>query len=499
PKHYRDKLMREVRACVRRRMDAVFAEQERNGQQQRQMGEGDRLNMLTHLVKEDLEFVRDELVGCFPSSYEIFEVFVREYHAVVVEQTDPLVEQPGLLEGGDIVGLLQWARQHQMVMRKELGVPREYLEPPLLGGQEERLSQALLDIICRNVGQWLQNDLAAKTQIFVERAEPPTVYYKYYTMGIPGIVFKILHEQIGLIKESNRAKLLCDFFTQVRVLLGHNHQAWKTIMDRETQRQIKRPEEVAPGLVDYGIALINDQYQCVRETENIAGSLEGSLSRTYQERAAADLEGMKQDFSEVMEFGMDSLVEIVYSDLSEVVEMLFTPAWYKGDLLEPVVKTLEDYCADFEANLNPGVLARLVQKLMERFVVVYLEAAHMNKKVSFKKGEAGNKIRDEMRTASKFFIRFVARATVNEVFKPVEFMVSLIEQPPSVIVIEFLNVKSKFPDVPLQFIEDVLSKRSDASKANFKSVIESLRADANSQANMIVVKPTLFSKLRSYK
>ncbi|KAJ1911410.1 SNARE-binding exocyst subunit S6 [Mycoemilia scoparia] len=501
PKYYKAKLVDEIRSCVRRRMDAVFQEQDKaDGVSGSKGVDVEKLKHMTQLVKEDLEFVQEEIVPCFPPSYDCFGVFSKEYHFLVTERTDPLVEQPGLLEGGDIVHLLQWSREHQMVMRKELRIPREHLEsPPLLRGQEERLAQSLLDIICRNVDQWFRNDLAAKTRVFIERVEPPTVYYKYYTMNIPSIIFKIIREQVELIKDSNRAKLLCDFFSQIRILLGHNHQAWNRIMEEETERQIKKPDEVIPGLVDYAIALINDMYQCIQETDSLIKSLEGSLTRTYKERADTDLNGMSDDLNRVLQFCIECLVDIVYSDLGEVIDMLFTPAWYKDDLLHPVIKTLEDYCSDFEANLNKDLIPQLTNAMMERFVIEYLDSVHTNKKVTFKVNKAEAKIRDEVRMASRFFMKFVGRNAITEAFRPIEFLVSLIEQPPSVIVIEFLNVKNKFPDVPIAFIEDVLSRRSDASKSNFKAIIENLRGDSKNAANMIVVNPTIFSKLRSYK
>ncbi|KAJ2354603.1 SNARE-binding exocyst subunit S6 [Coemansia sp. RSA 2611] len=202
-------------------------------------------------------------------------------------------------------------------------------------------------------------------------------------------------------------------------------------------------------------------------------------------------------FMGVAEAATQTLADIVFSDLRPITAALFTADWYQDDLLQPVIETLKDYCQDFHDHLDKYLYRRLMQDLLSRFALSYVDA--VAGKVKLRKGQASEKLNLELHRASKFFKEHMDGAAVSETLNIVRILISLIDSTPAMIFLEFFSVKKQYPDLPLALIEDILSKRDDLEKQQLKSILESLRQKSKGDTGSSLAKQrTLFSKLKNY-
>jgi hypothetical protein len=109
--------------------------------------EQDPANFLGSLgwMYQDLIRMENDVVLCFPPEYEIYSLYVREYHKALNGTIKKLVaSEPG---ASVLLALFEWLKEYKKDM-KELGVPPELLEPALLDGKEQSLIEDYLNVVC---------------------------------------------------------------------------------------------------------------------------------------------------------------------------------------------------------------------------------------------------------------------------------------------------------------------------------------------------------------
>ncbi|KAJ2478084.1 SNARE-binding exocyst subunit S6 [Coemansia sp. RSA 2131] len=486
PKRYKKKLLEFIHTFVSSRVGEFF------GQEVRDL---ENITEVTGFVIDELTFVSDAVAPAFPGTYFVFDVFVDEYHRSVVENTGTLAA--GDLDGGSILMLLRWMREYHGAMRKELSIPKDQLKPPLLDGREDQLAQEYLDIASKKIREWITNLMRTENESFVNRLDAPSMGEDgLYVTGGSIYLFEIVNQNIELVTEAQRAKLLCDLVAECNKVFQDISKQWRELLSAEKTKQIEAPETAAEGLVDYTMALANEQIRSVVQAETIRDETGERLTRAHQERFKAELSQTMDIFMNVAEAATQTLADIVFSDLRPITAVLFTAEWYEDDLLQPVIETLKDYCQDFHDHLDKYLYRRLMQDLLSRFALSYVDA--VSGKIKLHKGQASEKLNLEMHRASKFFKEHMDSAAVSETLNIVRILISLIDSTPAMIFLEFFSIKKQYPDLPPMLIEDILSKRDDLEKQQLKTILESLRQKSKGDAGALNKQRTLFSKLKSY-
>lgn len=486
-KHYKQKLLDLIHTFVSERVSEFF-KNDANGL--------DGIDEVTGFVVDELTFVAEAVAPAFPPNYHIFDVYVDEYHQAVVANTNELVS--GELEGGDILKLLRWMREYHSSMRKELSIPKDQLNPALLEGREDQLAQEYLDIASSKIRSWVANLMSTEIETFKGRQDAPNMGEDglYFTGGSV-YLFEIVNQNINLVIDAQRAKLLCDLMVECNKVFQDTGKQWRELLESEKTKQIESPETVAEGLVDYTMALANEQIRAVVQAETIRDETGDRLSRVYQERFKNELSQSMDIFMGVAEASTQTLADIVFSDLLPITSALYTNEWYQEDLLQPVIETLMDYCQDFQDHLDKYLYRRLMQDLLSRFALSYIDA--VAGKVKFYKGKTSEKLSLELHRAAKFFKSHMDSTAVAETLNVVRILISIIDSTPTMIFLEFFSVKKQYPDLPLPLVEDILSKRDDLDKQQLKNILESLRQKSQGDTGSSLAKQrTLFSKLKNY-
>ncbi|KAI9502180.1 exocyst complex component Sec6-domain-containing protein [Coemansia spiralis] len=486
-KGYKQKLLNLLHEFIDKRVSEFFKNEAKGI---------DGITEVTGFIVDELTFAADVVAPAFPAKYFIFDLLVNEYHQSVVKNANELVS--GDLGGGEILTLLRWVREYNVAMRKELGIQKDQLKPALLEGREDQLAQEYLDIAVSKIREWIKNLMTTECDTFAKRLDAPSMGEDgLYVTGGSIYLFEIINQNIELVTEAQRAKLLCDLMAECNKVFQDVSKQWRDLLEGEKTKQIETPESVAEGLVDYTMALANEQIRSVVQAETIRDETGERLTRSHQERFKSELSQTMDIFMNVAEAATQTLADIVFSDLRPITSALYTPEWYQDDLLQPVIETLKDYCQDFQDHLDKYLYKRLMQDLLSRFALSYIDA--VAGKVKFHKGKTTEKLSLEMHRASKFFKEHMDAGAVSDTLNVVRILVSVVDSTPTMIFLEFFSVKKQYPDLPLALVEDILSKRDDLEKQQLKTILESLRQKSKGDTGSSLAKQrTLFSKLKNY-
>ncbi|KAJ1651146.1 SNARE-binding exocyst subunit S6 [Dispira simplex] len=452
---------------------------------------------LTENMVHNLALVRNHIAPCFPPDYNIFPFFVRRFHEAVYKHTQRLLQGP--VDGGIILDLLRVSQDYNITVCQSLGIPQEWLEPKLLEGKDEALIQEYLGIVRRKLREWMDNLMVTETQEFTSRSKPPEVDADgLYCLQASVIMFQIVNEQVDLACEANRGRLVLDVVGECQTIFRSTQQQWKQLLNSEYRRQVTHPDDAPAGLVDYIIALANDQLRSAEHTENVLQRACETVNRSHQDRLQADLTAAMDGFLAIAQLCCTTLAQIVYNDVTPVFQQLFTPAWYKEDIMQAVVLTLQDYTSDFRGHLNGFLCDKVIKDLLEWYSITYLDSVH-NKNARFTRPASVEKFQSDIQAAEAYFKSCLAPEVVDEWLQPLRQTCALIESSPTLIFLDFYSMKKQYPDLPLSFVKDILQKREDVDKSQVKEIMETLTSKVKNDAGTgSLSRQTIFSKLSNY-
>ncbi|KAJ1909533.1 SNARE-binding exocyst subunit S6 [Tieghemiomyces parasiticus] len=451
---------------------------------------------LTENVAQDLALVQNYVAPCFPPDFDILPFFVTHYHRAVYDHVQRLQDSP--MDGGTILDLLRVSREYHVTIYETLGFPQEWLEPKLLEGKEEVLIQEYMAIVRKKLREWVDNLMTTETAEFVNRTKAPEVDAdNLYCMQTSVIMFQIVNEQVELACESTRGRLIFDVVSECHAVFRIAQQQWKRHLDAECRRQATRAADVPPGLVDYVIALANDHLRAVEYTESVLSRACEVVNRSYQEKLHAELSLAMDEFMNLAKACCTALCGIVFDDVLPVFGQLFTPAWYKDDILQAVVLTLKDYSEDFRHHLHEYLFELVIKHILERFATLYLDAV-ANKGARFTRPASVTKFHADVEAAKTFFQTCLDAATVDAWLQPLHQTGALIESSATLIFLDFYAMKKQYPDLPLSFVKDILQKRDDVDRSQVKEIMETLNNKVKSEPSGMHKTQTVFSQLTNY-
>jgi hypothetical protein len=157
-------------------------------------------------VYQDLIVIERDVVACFPQDWDIYSHMVREYHKALNTTIQRLLASEP--DATALLTLHAWLKEYKSSM-KELDVPPELLEPPLLGGNEQSLIDDYLKLIVKKLDEWSANLMKTELAEFTLRAEPPELDADgQYGMQGAVILFQMVNQQVDAAMESGQGMIL---------------------------------------------------------------------------------------------------------------------------------------------------------------------------------------------------------------------------------------------------------------------------------------------------
>ena len=459
-KHYRSNIMKAIVESIKDKFDEAYSRDQQNP-----------TAFLENLgwIYQDIIRIASDVVPCFPPNYEIFACYVKEYHKSLNTTINTLIDAGP--EASVLLTLHAWLKEYKKSM-KELEIAPELLDPPLLEGKEQRLIDDYLQLIVKKLDEWSRNITTTEVAEFTTRAEPPEVDSDgmYGTQGAV-ILFQMVNQQVDAALESGQGAILARVVAEVNRVMRGIQEQWTKVIETEFKKHAEKPEEVAGGLVEYTIALANDQIKSADYSEALLGRLEPLVSEKYRVPINERLNDAIDGYLDVAKKCTQTLIDIIFNDLKPATKQLFQAPWYDG-IMRQIVETIRDYMSDYQNYLNPSLLEVLVEDLLDTFLVTYLNALANSPKL--KMPAATERIKEDVSAVFSFFSTFKAPKELEAYFEIVEMILALLEASKDMVFLSFWAfAKVHGPNIP--FVEGLMKARGDFDRSAVNEVMESVK------------------------
>lgn len=445
---------------------------------QRFGSDGRFLDFLDHLdwIYKDLDMIKELVVPLFPEDYNIYRVFVKSYHKHLgkILRDRILATEP---EASALLTLYQFTQEYSSTMKGELDVPAEWLQPTLLEGKEQDIIDDYLSLITRKIDEWTANLMSDEIQIFVARSDAPEKDSEgLYGLNYASILFDMLIQQCELAADSNQGAILAQAVSRSAEAMRNTQATWLRVLESEFRKQInaKNPDDVPPGLTEYVIALCNELIKSADLAEGFGKRFEGLVSNKYKAQIREDVDNSVNGYLDVSARCGGILVQFVFEDLKPAVKDLFTfPAWYAEGVCTTIIETMRDYLSDYAELLNPNFFeARLLQDLIDRFLVSYLGA--LRKASKLKMPGAADRMKADVEEFKVMIGIWLRENEWEERAGVLDLVLALLTSSSTMLFLPYWSfAKSCGPN--LAFVESIMKARDDLDKQDVSGVMESAR------------------------
>jgi len=459
-KHYRSKILKAITQSIHERVENAYTRMV-----------DDPVKFLGGLqwLYRDLLRVESDVVPCFPADYDIYSVYVREYHKALGVVVKRIAEAKS--DASVLLALYEWLKEYKDNM-KELKVAPELLDPPLLDGKEQTLIEDYVQLIIRKLDEWSANLMKTEIAEFTKREEAPELDSdNLYSMQGGFILFQMLNQQVDLAADSGQGAILARVVGESNRVMRHIQEQWVKTIDSEFRKQIEKPEEVAGGLVEYCIALANDQVKSADFCEAMLARLEPLVSEKYRIPINERLNEAIDGYLDVAKKCMQTLIDMIFNDLKPATKNLFQQPWYDG-IIRQIVETMKDYMADYQSFLNSALLELLKEDLIDAFIVTYLNALANAPKLRMP--ACAERFKEDVTEVFVFFTTLSAAKDVEARFEVLELVLSMLEASRDIAFLSVWNfVKVHGPNIA--FVESLIRARGDFDRSSANDVMESIK------------------------
>ena len=459
-KHYRSKILKAIAQSINDRMENAY---------NRLVDDPVKFLGGLQWLYRDILRVESEVVPCFPADYDIYSVYIREYHKALNVVVHKIAKAKS--DASVLLALYEWLKEYKDNM-KELKVTPELLDPPLLDGKEQSLIEDYVQLIIRKLDEWSSNLMKTEILEFTKREEAPELDSdNIYSMQVGVILFQMVNQQVDLAADSGQGAILARVVSESNRVMRNIQDQWVKIVDSEFKRQIEKPEEVAGGLVEYCIALANDQVKSADFCEAMLGRLESLVSEKYRVMINERLNDAIDGYLDVAKKCMQTLIDMIFNDLKPATKNLFQAPWYEG-IMRQIVETMKDYMADYQSYLNSALLELMTEDLMDAFIVTYLNALANAPKLRMP--AAAERFKEDVTEVFEFFTTLTSTKDVEARFEVLELVLSMLEASKEIVFLSIWNF-AKVHGLNIAFVESLMRARSDIDRSAVNEIMEILK------------------------
>ncbi|KAI5478010.1 exocyst complex component sec6 [Pseudohyphozyma bogoriensis] len=482
-KHYRAKVMDKIRESCRTAIEKSYAKHGDNG-----VAWLDDLDW----IFDDLQLVDEELVPMFPPDWNIGVVYMKAYHKALYDFLATWVKSGP--DAGSLLRLAQYTKEYKTTVLKEMGVPEDLVTPPLLDGKEQDLIEQYFKMIVKKMDEWSANLMKTEVAEFKTREQPPEIDADgFYGMQGAVILFQMLNQQVDLALDSNQGLILARVVEEANRVMRDIQAQWLKILEADFKKQVEKPEEVPGGLVEYVMALANDQIKSADFTEALNNRLEPLVSAKYKTIITDKLNDAMDGYLDVAKKCVQVLIDVVFNDLKPATKTLLTQSWYTEDPMTQIIETLKDYMVeDYQTHLNPNLFDLLIEDIIDTFLITYLTAIRRSPKLRIP--QSIDRMRRDIDVAFDFFSVFKPRKELEAYFDVLESVLTLVSASKMMVFLDYWPFRKKFgPN--LAFVEALMKARDDLDRSAVSDIMESVKRKVNSEIVAEPEVPSIFTRL----
>eukprot|EP00124_Ichthyophonus_hoferi_P001066 Ihof_evm6s49 gene=Ihof_evmTU6s49 len=452
PKNYREKAFQTITAAVDERFDDMVIE-------------GDCRTTIANFrsIIPDLLIIKEKAVSCFPPSYNILQFYIGLYHNRARLAVDSFADNSNL-ETADIWLLLSYSDQYAEYMETKLAVTPDQLNPPMLESRKDGLMDRYVDLISDKMKSWCKNIIMTEWEEWFsgKRQDPPdTNVDGQYISQVPVILFQMIDQQVDVAHQANNAVFKNKVVRRCGAMLSEFTTQFMDAVTNQGKLCISQQGHNEFFLV-YMMVIINNSQRCQAYCEQLSTRLieEG----TIDEDTAEEMKKSQKGFQRLERLASDMLIDVVFGDVDAFFVPLFTKSWYANTpekSLGTIMATLEDYCSDFKDHVARDAENALLSAIYQTFLAKYVQRMFVK---NFKiKPECAGRIKEEMDLALKFFQGLnVPHAKEKE--ETVLVLAELCDVSEEMMVLHYVDLKTRQPELTLAHVEHVLHSRDDLSR-----------------------------------
>ncbi|WFD18972.1 SNARE-binding exocyst subunit S6 [Malassezia caprae] len=425
---------------------------------------------------DELEQVRRSVVPLFPGEVQVHKIYVQAHHRALGE----LLQTEVPLEEADAASLLELyhvAQEHEARLTRDgQGIDASWLEPSLLGGREQSIIDDYAGLLTRKMDDWTANLMYDEISAFVQREKAPDETAEgTYQLSTCVILFRMLNQQMDLAQQTGSDDLFVRMVDHACVVMHNCQSSWMQIVQQEFKKQTtaKRPEDVNGGLVEYLIALANDQLASADESERLLHRLEKQVGATNQGHVREVLDHALNGFLDISKHCVQLLVEMVLFDLRPAFKDLFTfPAWYIEGTTAIITETVRDYAGDYAARLEPNLYDVLSDDLITRLLTAYLTNLYRSARLRMPK--AAERFKVDISELENLVSHVRSAEEAASRMEVLHMIHAILSAPPSMVFLPYWTfAKAHGPNLP--FFEALLRARDDMEKGEIMPLLDSAK------------------------
>lgn len=425
---------------------------------------------------QDLDFVRRAVVPLFPSDVHVYRMYVQAHHRALGD----LFQAHVPLDTADAASLLELyhvAHEHQSrLLDADHGIEAAWLEPTLLGGQEQTIMEDYASLLTRKLDDWTATLMHDEITAFVQRERAPDETNEgMYQLSGYVILFQMLNQQVDMASQTGHGDLLVRVIDHACVVMHNNQASWLRIVQQEFKKQTtaKNADEVKGGLVEYLMALANDQLASADQAEVLMHRLEPMVPAEHRAHVREVLDNTLNGFLDISKHCVQMLVELVLFDLRPAFKDLFTyPAWYMEGTTTMITETVRDYASDYAARLEPNLYDVLSDDLITRLLTAYLTT--LRRAARLRMPKAAERFRTDISELQNLITSVRSADEAKSRTEVLHMLHAILGAAPSMVFLPYWNF-AKAHGPHLAFFEALLKARDDMDKAEVVSVMDSAR------------------------
>ncbi|KAF8318667.1 exocyst complex component sec6 [Clavulina sp. PMI_390] len=485
-KHYRSSIMTRITETINAKFKRAFEEH----------AQGDPNAFLEDIswMYQDLIHVQTNVAPLFPEDWQIYGQWVRKHHKALDGIIKKIVDSAP--DATTVLALHKWLKQYKKDMKDpELEIDPEWVTPALLGGKEQALIDDYAGLIIRKLDEWTANYIRDDTKDFTTRTQNLEVDADgRYGMERTVIFWQMINQQVDLALDSGQGAVLAKVVSEISRVIKGTQETWSKLVDAEAKKQMdaKNSSEAADGLVEFIIAVANDQVRSAEYAETLSTRIEDLVSDKYRVVIRDSLNSAIDGYIEVLNTCTQSLINLIFNDLKPATKALFAgQSWYDG-IIVSIIETMRDYMGDYQQFLNPEIIETLVQDLIDTFIVTYLTAFHRASKLRMP--IAGERMRDDIAQAFLFFQELKDDEGLENSFEVLEMAHALLTASRGLVFLSFWNF-AKVHGPNIAFVEGIMKARDDLDRSAVSEVMESVKRKVKEENIQDPREPTIMKKI----
>jgi exocyst complex component 3 len=445
---------------------------------------------------QDLLLLQSDMASCFPPSYKIFNFFVTQYHLNIYKVIHNSILSRKELDPLDILALIGWINEYQSSMVDRLGASADWLEPDLLDERIAEYGRKYVEETKLRFKVWFSNLLQQEKSRFKSRDQPPDSDQngKYISPGVSDL-FQIIHDVIGPTLEGSYGQLTVDTISELSRAVSDYIKDYINCIQSEAKKAMEKQNYDRARVEDYTVMTVNSALRLMEHAADLIQELDPSIEPSYKKEIMDSLKTCNDAFFDFYNMTKQILEQFVLFTLKDCIQKLFTESWYKESLIITIVSTLDDYFREFNGCLCEVACESLILQLSESVIIQYLTAM-TSKNATFK--QTNQDLPNLLKQDRETILRFLTNYQKDDLAKSTGFILEriqgIVSGPKKNIVIEWLALCKDFPDTPMDYIKDLLHKRTDMKD---RQSIEAITAQYRSNPrNERIDTPSIFSKMK---